>query len=75
MKVYTWENRLKRKKGLQKSLGDELIEIFFMWAFKNLVGPGHPRPSARHWVTVLIQTWFCRKVGLYDLLSSTHGRI
>jgi len=24
---------------------------FCLWASKNLVGPGHPRPSARHfWV-------------------------
>jgi len=23
--------------------------IFDLWASKNLVGPGHPRPSARLW--------------------------
>src|SRR6218665_3888850 len=29
------------KKGQQ-------AQIFYLWASKNLVGPGHPRPSARH---------------------------
>jgi len=23
--------------------------FFYLWASKNLVGPGHPRPSARYW--------------------------
>src|SRR6218665_1673325 len=24
-------------------------ENFYLWTSKNLVGSGHPRPSARHW--------------------------
>jgi len=38
------------KKGHQKISGDEFIEkILYLWAYKHLVGPGHPRQRQRKW--------------------------
>jgi len=78
-----WVNDLT--KGYQKfwrekmeNFGDEgqffpgKIREILPWASKNLVGPGHPRTSARHWCDVIMQwpLWFTWKYFLVTLTVS-----
>jgi len=40
--------RKGREKFVEMNWGRN--KFLTLWASKNLVGPGNPRPSARHWL-------------------------